>query len=408
MVHPHIELRTDVHPLALLRGDEETLATVRLDATAPGEVAVRPLNLALVIDKSGSMAGPKIETAKAAAASVIQKMADVDTLTVVAFDNTVEVVVPSTPLSYGRQSALDGVARIQSGGGTIIAPALRAAEQQLAPYLGGERVSAVFLVTDGQAQDPAQAQEATPGLTSRGLYLYAAGIGAGYDHIFLERLCGKNRVDDVDHPDKMHKLFDVFLQQEGRLATANCRLFVTPEPGVRVHAVITVAERGQPLQLDGQGSLPLHDLYPKKEQSVKFEFALVPNAEGRRLVARFRLRYDLPAVGVTGAEETLDVFAEVTADSFRADGPNPRVIELEGKIRDAVDGEKAEALLAKGDVRGATQKLERITQRLEQRGDTAAAAEFRARTEALQRADPNNLDLEIKRLRGTTKRLTQK
>src|SRR5262249_61242643 len=72
-----IDLTAQVHPLALARDDVEALATVALTLRAPETAAVRPLNLALVIDRSGSMSGEKIKTARAAAGRVLDPLSDI-------------------------------------------------------------------------------------------------------------------------------------------------------------------------------------------------------------------------------------------------------------------------------------------------------------------------------------------
>jgi Ca-activated chloride channel family protein len=406
---PRIALRTEVHPLALARDDAECVATVRVDVEAPADAAVRPLNLALVIDRSGSMGGEKIDTARAAAARVIERMADGDVITVVAFSTEAEVIVPATRLRDGRAQALARVGQIQVQDQTNLARGLQAARSQMAPYLRPDHVNAVFMITDGLAGDADQVLQLGPELGRQGVLLYAAGIGADYNHEFIGQLCGKNRADHVnrDRLDRMKEMFDNFLRLEGHLVTAHARLFVTRPPEVQLQGVTSVEERGQPLQLDGQGALAVRDLAPGRRQSFQFELALTPAAVGRRPLAGFRLSYDLPAAGLTAQESRAEAVVEVTEDPARANQPNREVIQLARKIQTARLGEKAEADLANKDVRGATEKLERVTRKLEELGELDQAREVRERAEALKKASPDDLGLEIKKLRGTTKRLTQ-
>src|SRR5262245_4830999 len=150
MSAPRIDLTAQVHPLAVARDDVEALATVALTLRAPETAAVRPLNLALVIDRSSSMSGAKIKTARAAAARVVDRLAEADTIAVVAFDDSAEVIVPATRVGEGRDRARQGVARIESTGGTNIGAGIRAAVGQLAPRIRPGDVAALFVVTDGQ------------------------------------------------------------------------------------------------------------------------------------------------------------------------------------------------------------------------------------------------------------------
>ena len=407
MSQPRVELRTHVHPLALERNDQKCLATVRVDVSAPTQAATRPLNLALVIDRSGSMAGQKLETAKASSARIVEKLADDDVITVVAFSTEAEVVVPASRLGAGRSRALAAIQGIQAGDQTNMARGLLAARAQMEPHLRPDHVSAVFLITDGLASDGDEAANLAPQLGQRHILLYGAGIGADYNHDFLGRLCGKHRADhiDDDRVDRMHAMFDDFLQKEGHLVSANGRLFVTVAGGVTLQSFTCVEERGQPLSLDGQQSVAVRDLAPGRQQSFQLELALTPAAVGPRPLAAFRLRYDLPAANLLGQEERAEAQVEVTADLALAGAPNAEVVRLARKIQTVRLREKAEADLARGDVRGATEKLQRVTRRLQEQGDAERAREYQQQVDALEKASDKDRDLAIKQLRGRTKRL---
>jgi Ca-activated chloride channel family protein len=406
MSAPRIDLSTQVHPLALARDDVEALATVALTLRAPESAAVRPLNLALVIDRSSSMSGAKIQTARTAAGRVIDRMSDGDTITVVAFDDHAEVIVPATRVGDGRDRARQALLRIEANNGTNIGSGIRAAVAQLAPRIRPGDVVALFVVTDGQ--DGYVEQSLAAGTEAgRSVLLYAAGIGGDYNHDFLDQLCGRGRVDHVDRPEQMVEMFEAFLTRQGHLASANGRLRITPAPGARLHGVTTVEDRGQPLTPDGQGVLAIRDLAPGRPQQVQVEFVFTPSSLGRAPLGRFRFEYDLPASGVTRADVEVEAFMEVSADPARVNAPNAEVVRLARRIVTARLSDKAEKALASNDVRSATEKLKQATQKLEELGDKQAAAEFRERTEALERASGKTLDLELKRLRGTTKRMTQ-
>src|SRR5207247_2427508 len=86
--------------LALIPHDERVsrylLATVSAPSAAPSTDR-RPVNLSLVLDRSGSMNGQKIEQAREAAAQTIRRLRASDRFSVVTYNDQVDVVVPSTP-----------------------------------------------------------------------------------------------------------------------------------------------------------------------------------------------------------------------------------------------------------------------------------------------------------------------
>src|SRR5687767_9396508 len=61
-----------------------------------------PINLAIVVDRSSSMQGERIEKAKEAALMIVDRLDDRDVVSVVAYDTSVQVLVPATPLKIGR------------------------------------------------------------------------------------------------------------------------------------------------------------------------------------------------------------------------------------------------------------------------------------------------------------------
>ncbi|MBP1779591.1 MAG: von Willebrand factor type, partial [candidate division NC10 bacterium] len=72
---------------------------IRLTAPTVPQMARKPLNLCLVIDRSGSMAGAKLEQTIASAKFVVERLAPTDILSVVQFDGRVKVVIPPGPVT---------------------------------------------------------------------------------------------------------------------------------------------------------------------------------------------------------------------------------------------------------------------------------------------------------------------
>jgi len=417
MPDPRITMQTHVHPKAMLVDTAERLVSVRLDLNAPTEsegVVTRPLNLALVIDKSGSMSGQKIETAKAAAARVVDRLADEDTFTLVAFSSEAEVLVPACRVGNQRRDIAARISRLGPESATLLAKGMRAAADQIGAHCRDGVASSMFILTDGEAQDQAECLGLAPGIVQRGISIYAGGIGEQYDHAFLEKLCadpveqGKFLVDHIDLStlDRMGNLFESYLKRKGHVVTSNVRLFVTFPRRVNLRSV-QAEEHAQAIQLDTQQSFPVADLYAGKQQRYLFEFVTTPSAAGNMQLARFRLRYDLPASNVRQAEAEVDAIIEITEDPSRANIPNSKVLQVAKKLQATKLSEAAEADLARKDIRGATKKLERVTRALEELGEHDQAREVKERATALEQSDPQNLDLEIKRLRGTTKRLSE-
>src|SRR5688572_16205861 len=79
-------------------GDWVVRAMLRLEGEAPTAETRVPLNLALVLDRSGSMDGEKLAAARDAACALVRRMAPSDVLSVVAYDDAIRTVVRAQPV----------------------------------------------------------------------------------------------------------------------------------------------------------------------------------------------------------------------------------------------------------------------------------------------------------------------
>jgi Ca-activated chloride channel homolog len=163
-----------------------SLLPVEQDPTDQREEAT--LALALVIDRSGSMSGPKMELTKEAARGTAQMLAPDDLISVVVFDSQAHSVVRMQPAS-NRQRILNDIAQIRASGGTNILPGLREGFDQL--LAARARKKHVIVLSDGQSP-----YEGIPELiddaAAAHITVSAVGVGEGADQTLLQMIATRS------------------------------------------------------------------------------------------------------------------------------------------------------------------------------------------------------------------------
>jgi Ca-activated chloride channel family protein len=168
------------------------LATIR----APRAIAERarpPVNLAIVLDRSGSMSGDKLRVAKAAVAEAIGRLGPDDRVSVVVYDDVVDVVIASTRAAgESRRTALEQLRAIEARGSTNLGEGWLRGCEQVAAHLVESGVNRCLLLTDGLANvgitDSTELARHAGELRARGVSTSTFGVGNDFDEGLLQSL----------------------------------------------------------------------------------------------------------------------------------------------------------------------------------------------------------------------------
>nr|MCU0687216.1 VIT and VWA domain-containing protein [Polyangiaceae bacterium] len=215
---PPLALQASVHH------DAGQQAFFSATLAAPASTAVRPpADVTLVLDRSGSMAGDAIESARAAAKAIVERLQPSDRVNVVAFDDKVDALYETPrPLNdQVRREAQAYIARLHEGGGTNIAAALQKA---LAAQHADPRPDVVLFLTDGQSDGP-EAIKVAEGDQSA-TRVFTVGIGSGVDKALLSRVASlkHGRFTFIADPRAVKVEFPKVLSQLEAPAVSNLRL----------------------------------------------------------------------------------------------------------------------------------------------------------------------------------------
>jgi Ca-activated chloride channel family protein len=261
----------------------------------PAELQARPrppLNLALVIDRSGSMSGRKLSYARKAARFLAGELTARDRLAIVTFDDEVTVVMPSTPVS-DPQPFLAAISTIHSGGSTALFDGWLAGATQVANHLDPAALNRVLLLSDGQANhgltDQQQIAAKVAGLTARGISTSAFGLGDGFDEDLMGAMAtaGDGTLAFIESPGQLADLYASELQ--GLATTAGKRVSL----GIRAKHGAELVDVLNDLDATEFGNFRLPNLRAGQELNVGVRLQLPAWAPNQELLS-VRLAWDAP------------------------------------------------------------------------------------------------------------------
>ena len=157
MENPKVEFLT-THAKLEARREQTVNVLIRITppalisdpATRPNWKARPDLNLSLVLDRSGSMEGEKMVRACEAAMFCVDQMLPTDRLSVVTFDDRIEVLFPSEPVT-NKQAMKDLIARVTARGSTALHEAWVRGGLSVSERMLDQGINRVVLITDGLA-----------------------------------------------------------------------------------------------------------------------------------------------------------------------------------------------------------------------------------------------------------------
>jgi Ca-activated chloride channel family protein len=255
-------------------------ALLTIEGETPKDVERAPLNLSLVLDRSGSMWGEKLHAARRAASGLVKRLWPEDVVSVVAFDDEVQVV--ANPATGEEQHGLaQRINTIEPGGTTNLSGGWLRGRDLLAENLRKGAVNRVILLTDGLANVGITEPGALVGLcregVGAGISTTTIGFGDGYDEDLLKAMAdaGSGGTYYIETVDQAVGIFEEELEGLMSLAAQNVRVTVRPGAGadfVRVLHDYPSHARGETLTLE------VGDLYGREPRRVLAEL-LIPHTE---------------------------------------------------------------------------------------------------------------------------------
>ena len=327
-------------------------AYLQIDLAADGDASQRrrvPVNAVLILDRSGSMTGPKMDRARDAARALVNALTGDDRLAIVEFSSDASVLYPSSPLTEAARSrALRVIDLLEPMGGTNMSAAFDLASPELARGHAGGRVDKVFLASDGQANEGISDRAGLLRLAQRdfaGATLSTFGMGEDYDEDLMTAFASQNggRARYIASPDVLPGAFRDELSRAATEVARNVRLRIKPIGGTNVDRVLGYDSDG--------GWVRLPDFAAGEERRVLAKLR-IPAGTGLTSVAAVELQFDDAATGSAQRAEanaqitlTADATLQATpATDAAAEGAKAEMADLAQQAAlDQEQGRRAEA-----------------------------------------------------------------
>lgn len=375
-----------------MNGGHLVRALLEMTGTPPDDDGRTPLNLALVLDRSGSMGGARLDAAKRAASQLVKRLHPRDRVTVVAFDDEVTTVAePGTADDHEALSA--AIEAVTAGGMTNLSGGWLRARALLSDASGGHDVNRIILLTDGHANvgltDPAQLRGlAARAAADEGITTTTIGVGDGYDEELTIAMAeaGLGTSYYMERPDQAPAIFDEELLGLLSMCAQNLEVRLRPTDAVEATAVLH-SYPATPLP-DDTLVLAVGDLYAREPRQVLVEFALpaLPGDAGADAIAVCRVEVRADVLTEEGGVEHQVVNLPITFTP--AEGPvlHPDVQKTWLLLRASAARDEAVRRADEGDLDGASRMLRERSVELRQRlaDEGLDDAELRAEADDLE------------------------
>jgi len=341
-------------------GPQNVVLKVTLDAPRAPVQAGRPrVNIALVLDQSGSMGGTKLEMAKAAAIEAVSRLDKNDVFSLITYDTNVHTLVPAQRVR-NINHILRAIRQIEAGGNTALFGGVSQGAAEIRKYIEGDYIHRVVLLSDGLANVgprlPGDLGRLGSGLFKENISVTTVGVGTDYNEDLMAQLAQRSD-GNTYFAETGADLPRIFARELGNVLNVVAKqviLTITLPGGVKPVEII-----GREGRIKGNKiELSMNQLYGGQEKFALIEVRLPESWAGKTLnVARAKVNYHDPytmeirtSTGIATAKFTNDP-AKVEAST------NVKVVRDYQLNLNAMAQEKAIELSDQGKPAAAVQAL---------------------------------------------------
>jgi len=383
-----VECRVEIDRAVLpAGGTQRAVVKITLDAPPPPEKNMRPaVNLAIVLDRSGSMAGQKLERAKDAAIEALRHLGPMDMFSVVVYDHNVSTVVPAQHAT--NIEWIEGrIRQIRSGGNTALFGGVSQGAAEVRKNLGGNYVHRIILLSDGLANvgpsSPEDLGRLGVALIKESISVTTIGVGTDYNEDLMTRL-SQNSDGNTYFVESSRDLPRIFTAELGDVLSVVAK---------KVHLIIECPDGVKPLNIIGREGrikgriveLSLNQLYGSQEKYALIEVEIPGGKSGEKKdIAYVNVSYENP---FTQKKETSSgrAYASFSKDRVKVKKSASIAVQKDYYLNlNAISQDKAISLSDRGKKNEAVSELKKSADKLREVGQEYNDEDLLKRAEEME------------------------
>ena len=358
-----------------------------VSTSEPDRTQYPPIHVCLVIDRSTSMNGERMDMVKANITNLFKLLKPQDMISVVTFSDRAEVVIPpSRPSDLSRME--NRISMIRTEGGTEILKGLETGLAQLNVAKGLRMLRQLILLTDGHTYGDEQiCFEMAKKAANNGITINALGLGNEWNDAFLDRLTSLSGGNSsfVSSPKDLYNFLEQKLRSLTTIYARQINFEFQSTPGVEMRYAFRINPDIGPVQTNSP--IPIGDLLYGKSLVILFEF-MVPSLAGdleRVVLASGRLVMELPSK--EGSEVRMGLkMSRAVSDSPSPEMPPTVIIEAMSHLSLYRLQEKARMEVSTGNISQATRHLQYLATHLLSQGNRELAHDVLIEADNIQQS----------------------
>ena len=353
-----------------------------------------PLNFTLVLDRSGSMAGEKLRTMKEAVKRIIEQLDPADIVSLITFETKTQVIAQAQQAT-DKRNLMRLIDRIDDGGGTVMAPALREGIKQVSKYHTANRITRLVLLTDGEATDKEDHSRREADQAGKmGIPIIGLGFGRDWKEDFVMELSDRSRMappgsragqtEFIPAPEYAMAVFQE-VYQSMQIVAQNVACNIRMVQGLEARRVWQVVPMIRDISAGTiQGRAIVLQVGELEQNGAAYlaEIMIPPRPDGAVRIAQTDITYTAPGRGID--RQAVDLVVQYSSEPATTGHYNGRVMNIVEKVQAFKLQTQALSEAEVGNVGSATRKLRAAVTILLNQGEADLANQMAQEADRLE------------------------